>query len=832
MKLVTKIVTAIVSLCLGFSTISPATAEYIPFWPEYGTLSAHNEWAIKAMGGKTAHEIGATGRGVKVAVLDSGISMTIPGLSEKVIAYKDFQPSQPPLPEHGTQTASSVAADYDAVTGVGGIAPGASLIIGRVCYLMWCDSDAAKKAIAWAIQQDADVISMSFGGYFDPEMIAVLANATRQGIVVVIAMGNSGCSTVGNGGGINTWCTQERITENSYAMFPISGLIGAGASSESGARAHFSSWGPNLDLLAPGVGIVAHDPVAVSNGFGGTSAATPFIAGVAALVLEANPNLTPSQVQAVLQASTRPALETKPKVWESCALDPITNKRTCTNEVDSNLPQGFFTGAGLVAADKAVLLARRISANNTFEAPQISTDATAVTASWLGANADVYVNSKLVARDVQSPYMFTGETKQSFAVQLVRSGSVSTPALAILRVGTVPQAPNVTEKRFLTHQISFGTDDIPQVDPSIPWLSNNWLRQIGALFEFEDGKAIPCKGYSPSPESESVRPYWFTCTTELQLGPISGKFRLVSPDGTIGQASEVFSGTVQQGDKFMPVRTTYLSADSIRFEWDEVPGALSYEYRYKPDGTMMCTTNTSVEVFGNLGQPSTFMVSARPNEDCTGNWITQSDNLPFRLLNPAPPKPSNIRIVEIRPTHIQFEGELTNPANSWRIYRSDGLFMRYDGQGSRMMLGVQPNEDVNRREFTYRFMEVAFDMWGSTYSPLSDPITVSFANLPAPAGECYESPTKNSFGCDVAPNQSSDGTLIEFLGSEGQVIASRDTKRWTGQQFNFSKVKGAQSVRLTSTMGDFPYWYRRGDSVTIPISKRFGFHRNGTTYAQ
>jgi hypothetical protein len=832
MKLVTKVVTAIVSLCLGFSTISPASAEYNPFWPEFGTLSEHNEWAIKAMGGKTAHAMGATGKGVKVAVLDSGISMTIPGLSEKVIAYKDFQPSQPPLPEHGTQTASSVAADYDAVTGVGGIAPGASLIIGRVCYLMWCDPDSAKKAIAWAIEQDADVISMSFGGYFDPEMIAVLANATRQGIVVVIAMGNSGCSTVNNWGGINTWCTQGRITEDSYAMFPISGLIGAGASSESGARAHFSSWGPNLDLLAPGVGIVAHDPIAVSNGFGGTSAATPFIAGVAALVLEANPGLTPPQVQAVLQASTRPALETKPKVWESCALDQLTNKRTCTNEVDSNLPQGFFTGAGLVAADRAVLLSRRIASNNTFAAPQISTDATTVTASWPGENADVYVNSKLVVRDVQSPYIFTGETKQSFAVQLVRSGSVSTPALALLRVGTVPQAPNVIQQNFSTDQISFSTNDIPQVDPSIPWLSNNWLSQIGALFEIEGGKAIPCKGYSPSPESEPVRTYSFTCPTELQLGPIAGKFRLVSPDGTIGQASEIISGTVYQGFRSMPVRTTYLSADSIKFEWDEVPGALSYEYRYKPDGTMMCTTDTSIEVSGNLGQPSAFMVSSRPNLDCTGNWITQSEYLPFRLLNPAPPKPTNIRVVEIRPTHIQFEGELTNPANSWRIYRSDGLFMRYDGQGSKMMIGIQPNEDVNRRSFSYRFMEVAYDMWGNTYSPLSDPITLEFAPLVAPSGKCLKRPVQTSYTCEVSPSNQADGTLIEFLDGEGHVVASRTTKRWTSQKFNFTNVKRAQSVRFTSTSGDIPYWFRQGDSVTVPIANRYGHINNIATYAQ
>ena len=212
--------------------------------------------------------------------------------------------------------------------------------------------------------------------------------------------------------------------------------------------------------------------------------------------------------------------------------------------------------------------------------------------------------------------------------------------------------------------------------------------------------------------------------------------------------------------------------------------------------------------------------------------IRSSEYLSFRLLNPAPPKPTNIRVVEVTPTHIQFEGELTNPANSWRIYRSDGLFMRYDGQGSKMMIGIQPNEDVNGRSFSYRFMEVSYHLWGNTYSPLSDPITLAFAPLGAPSGKCLKRPVQTSFTCEVTPNNQANGTLIEFLDGDGLVVASRDTKRWTSQKFNFTKVKGAQSVRFTSTSGDIPYWYRRGDSVTVPLIKRYGFSNNSFTYAQ
>lgn len=822
-----KVVSTIVALSFLTSNLSSANGQEQRFWPEYGTLASHNEWAIKAIGGDIAHQLGATGAGVKVAVLDSGIATNIPGLSEKVIAYKDFLPSQPQLPDHGTMTASTVAADYEPNTGVGGIAPRASLIIGRVCYLMWCDSEKAKVAVQWAIEQGAQVISMSFGGYYDPEFIAILEMATRRGVVVVSALGNSGCSTY-EYWGMNPNCIQGKTNENSNASYPIAGLIGAGASNQYGARASFSSWGPNLDLIAPGVENIAYDPNGATNGFGGTSAATPLIAGSAALVLEANPSLRPDQVQAILQATARTAVEKKAKVWDSCTLSTETNKWSCNQEVDSIYPQHYFTGAGIVAADRAVLLARRIADNNTLDAPVITSSGTDVVVSWVGPASDVYLNSKLLARGVESPFSFTGVMNQSLAIHLVRDRAISTPALRMVKVGKIPSAPIFTSQSFGMGQIYLNLGDIANLDPEISWIPFKWYSSIGGIFETVDGREIPCSGQGstfPNPDSLS-----FALTCKSKAGPISGRLRLISPDGTLGEPSQTISGTIYQGPDMIDVRTTHLSSDSLKFDWDPVPGAVAYEYRYLPEYTFSCTTETTVTITGPMSQPSSFTVIAKPNEDCSGNAIATSDYNGFRLLNPPPPKPTNVTVEQITPTFIRFDAPQTDPSYSWRLYRSDGLFLRFDGQGSKLMVGIQPNEDVNRRTFTYRFMEVRREMWGETWSPLSDPITVSFAELRAPAGVCYENATRYSFGCDLTPT--SDGTLIEFLGSDGQVIASRDTKRWTGQHFNFSRVRGAHSVRLTSTMGDIPNWYRRGDSVTIPISKRFGYHRNGTIYAQ
>lgn len=808
----TRVASAVFLFSLGLSNISAAHADNSGYWPDFGTLASHNEWALKAIGGEAAHQLGFTGAGVKVAVLDSGIAANISGVSDKVIAYKDFESSQPQLPEHGTMTASTIAADYDPATGVGGIAPGVSLIIGRVCYLNGCDQEAAKKAIMWATAQGAQVISMSFGGFYDPEMSALLEEVTKRGVVVVAAMGNYGCVTNANWG-LNRFCLQGTTNESSQASYPLGGLIAAGASDHLSSRASFSSWGPNLDLMAPGVDNIAFDPSGVTNGFGGTSASTPLIAGAAALVLEANPSLSPEQVQAVLQATTRPALETKPKVWDRCDKSPETNTWSCNQEVESNLPQQFFTGSGIVAADKAIILARQMAAQQTFASPSaLVTSDTSATVSWQGSVADVYVNAKLVAKNASSPYVLSGQPNQSFAVQIVRGKSFSEPALAILHSLSLPKAPVVSEIFARSDFLYLTTNDIEKDDSAIAWRNYG----IGGLFEFSDGGFTICKGYNLI-RSTSRGIFNFTCAINKAVGNLSGTFRLISPGSVLGDKTDTLNSKVFPAIKMIPVTTKYLSDDSIRFDWDSVSSAQSYEYHYLPDGSTSCTTDTFLVVNGAMSQPSNFAVSAKSEPDCGGTTLMQSDYNGFRLLKHAPAKPTNIHIKEITSLYIEFDAQLADPTDTLRMYRSDGLFMRYDNPGQRIMVGIQPNEDVNGKTFTYRFMEVAHTIWGDSWSELGDPISISFKTLAAPGGTCFRWGLARRIVCDIFPNPQADGTLIEFLDADGQVLASRDTKNWTSQRSTFGKVKGAYSVRFTATAGDVPNWYRIGDTYTTEL---------------
>ena len=592
-----------------------------------------------------------------------------------------------------------------------------------------------------------------------------------------------------------------------------------------------------MDLIAPGVDNIAYDPIGATNGFGGTSAATPLIAGAAALVLEANPTLTAPQVQAILQATTRPALEVKPKVWDRCEKSVETNLWSCNQQVDSNLPQEFFTGAGILAADKAVLLARRMANQETSEAPNVAAGETSATVTWDGPSADLYVNSKLVARNATSPFTLSGQRRQSFAVQLQLGTYVSDPVLAILRTPTIPKAPIIEElnnQALITGRmdsLNISIDDVRVNDPDIVWMQNSF-GQIGGIFEFVDGTTAPCNGYDGGPPEMVVRKFSFTCRIKMNVSDTAGRFRLMSPDSVLGEQSKVFAVHLYPSFPSIEVRTQHLSDDAIRFEWDSIPDAQSYEYRYLPDGTMSCTTDTFVDIQGTMSQPSVFMVFAKPEAECQGNTIAASEYQSFRLLKPAPPKPTNIKIKEMATTYIDFDAPVSDPTNTWRIYRSDGAFMRYDTPGQRLAFGIGKNEDANRKTFTYRFVEVAHTTWGDSWSVPSDPISASLANLLAPTGSCYATTSAMNVTCDINPNQSSDGTLIEFLDGDGQVVLSRNTKRWVSQKFKFGKRKGAYSVRLTSTAGDVGYWYRRGDSVTIPIKNRFVSNRYKTMIAQ
>jgi serine protease AprX len=262
---------------------------------------------------------------VVVAVIDTGIDAAHPQLDEgKVIAFVDCQQpvSGTCTPraafddnDHGTHVAGTVAGDGDNDANYRGVAPAAGLVGVKVLDDEGSGTDAEVIAgIQWAVNNrlphGIDVVNLSLGTTgCDPGTAgtAAAANVAAENLVVVVAAGNDGpdTCTIGSPGS-----AQEVITVGAMADTGVT--LGTLRDEVPGFnQAYFSSRGPTLDsrikpdISAPGVQITSAD--ANSTGgyqtFGGTSMATPFVAGVAALMLDHNQTLTNQQVKSTLMST-------------------------------------------------------------------------------------------------------------------------------------------------------------------------------------------------------------------------------------------------------------------------------------------------------------------------------------------------------------------------------------------------------------------------------------------------------------------------------------------------------------------------------------------------
>ena len=155
--------------------------------PLYSAEPAAKQWHLAEL-----HRI-ATGRGVRVAVVDSGIETSHPDLSGQFLVNRNFVAGRPLVAEqHGTGVAGIIGAKADNGIGIAGIAPGARLLGLRACWqanssATLCDSLSLAKAIYFAIENRADVINLSLTGPDDRLLRELLKIAEAKGSVIVTA---------------------------------------------------------------------------------------------------------------------------------------------------------------------------------------------------------------------------------------------------------------------------------------------------------------------------------------------------------------------------------------------------------------------------------------------------------------------------------------------------------------------------------------------------------------------------------------------------------------------------------------------------------------------
>ncbi|MFE7208584.1 type VII secretion-associated serine protease mycosin [Streptomyces sp. NPDC057611] len=283
----------------------------VPSVPAHADGIRAQQWGLDAMHTQEAWRT-TQGKGITVAVLDTGVDDDHPDLRGNVLPGKDMigfgaRRGDRPWARHGTAMAGIIAGHGHGpgnADGVMGIAPEARILPVRV--ILEEDDSARSKArstrgnaladgIRWAADQGADVINLSLGDDSDsahpePAEDEAVQYALGKGAVVVASAGNGG----------------EKGDHISYpAAYP--GVIAATAVDRYGTRASFSTRRWYATVSAPGVDVVIADPDQRYYEGWGTSAASAFVSGAVALVKAAHPGLTPAQIKKLLEDTARSA---------------------------------------------------------------------------------------------------------------------------------------------------------------------------------------------------------------------------------------------------------------------------------------------------------------------------------------------------------------------------------------------------------------------------------------------------------------------------------------------------------------------------------------------
>jgi subtilisin family serine protease len=295
---------------------------------------------------KEAWDITKGSNDIIIAIVDEGVDYTHEDLNvgDKLVTgydacYKRDNPNPEPADAHGTACAGIAAAKSNNNKGIAGVAPECKLMGIRIAYgvesggeVVWVTDDAKiADGIVKAVDRGADVLSNSWGGGGTSQTITNAINYAKQkgrngkGCVVCFAAGNDN-GKVSYPGTLDSVITVAACNEYGQRK---------SKTSKDGEYWWGSNYGPQVDVTAPGVHIYTTDIMNKAgyssgnyeDGFNGTSAATPHVAGVAALVLSVAPGLKASEVEEIIKSSA-----------------------------DDISPKGFdnYTGYGRVNAFKAV----------------------------------------------------------------------------------------------------------------------------------------------------------------------------------------------------------------------------------------------------------------------------------------------------------------------------------------------------------------------------------------------------------------------------------------------------------------------------------------------
>lgn len=286
-------------LFLTFLSQALANDFRIHNWGLHNIVTNSHIEAIKAWGITTGSNK------VVVAVVDTGLDVTHPFVKNNVLYSNniygwDFTKNQSnPTDDHGhgTHVAGIITS----------VAPSVSIVAVKY-YSASATGDVnlkqSIKALKWAIDNNVHIINFSGGGpAYSNDEYNLLRLAKRKGILVVVSAGNERQDV-------------DDINNNYYpCSYKLSNIICVGSSDIAKHLHRTSNWGKKtVDVVAPGANILSALPNNMYAYMSGTSQATAFVSGVAALLLSVNPKLKPDQIKKIINKTVDVIPELKEKI--------------------------------------------------------------------------------------------------------------------------------------------------------------------------------------------------------------------------------------------------------------------------------------------------------------------------------------------------------------------------------------------------------------------------------------------------------------------------------------------------------------------------------------
>ena len=251
------------------------------------------QWALPKINALAAWAI-SSGRDVTIAILDSGVDVEHPDLAARIVRGYDFVNDDDNADDdngHGTHVAGIAAAISNNGIGIAGLAWNANIMPLKILNRsgVGTSSDIVR-AICWAVTERADIINMSLGGPFASHTVHTAVDyAISQGIVLFAATGNH----------------YHRGNPITYPA-AYKSVIAVAATDRDDLKAEFSNTGTYVDIAAPGVDILStytRDDQSIWASASGTSMSSAYAAGLAALILSVDPDLSPDQLRTVITDS-------------------------------------------------------------------------------------------------------------------------------------------------------------------------------------------------------------------------------------------------------------------------------------------------------------------------------------------------------------------------------------------------------------------------------------------------------------------------------------------------------------------------------------------------